>query len=53
MAEIDDALPNSPISDSEFVEKEIPIENLNTETTETTGDVEVLKYRRWWCRNII
>jgi hypothetical protein len=42
MAEIDDALPNSPISDSEFVEKEIPIENLNTETTETTGDVEVL-----------
>jgi hypothetical protein len=42
MAEIDDALPNSPISDSEFVEKEIPIENLNTETTETTGGVEVL-----------
>jgi hypothetical protein len=42
MAEIDDALPNTLISDSEFVEKEIPLENLNTETTETTDDVEIV-----------
>jgi hypothetical protein len=43
MAEIDDALPNNPPSDSEFVEQEVvTADEINDTESQSTDEVEVV-----------